>query len=398
MAEPSLPGVPQPVDAALPQLLAAIENGSSAVLSAAPGAGKTTRVPFALAAQPWCSGMVLVLEPRRIAARAAAGYMAGQLKEKPGETVGYRVRLESRASTRTRILFVTEGVFARMIMDDPELPGVSALIFDEFHERSLDADLGLALALDVQRALRPELRILVMSATLETGAVARMLGDAPVIESPGRSFDVELRYEERGPNEPVEDAVARTVRRALAQEQGSVLAFLPGQKEIRRTAERLAALPADVRLFQLYGAVDPREQDAAIRPPAMGERKVVLATSIAETSLTIDGVRIVVDSGLKRVLYTSREPGSPGWKPCGPRVRPLPSAPAGRAAPRPASPSGCGANSKIPLCRSPTRRKSWKRTWPVWRSTLPPGVSPTRRNCHSSTCRPRPPGPRPSNC
>jgi ATP-dependent RNA helicase HrpB len=307
MAEPSLPGASQPVDAALPQLLAALENGSSAVLSAAPGAGKTTRVPFALAAQPWCNGMVIVLEPRRIAARAAASYMAGQLKERPGETVGYRVRLESRASARTRILFVTEGVFARMIMDDPELSCVGALVFDEFHERSLDADLGLALALDVQRALRPELRILVMSATLETGAVSRMLGDAPVIESPGRSFDVELRYEERGPNEPVEDAVARTVRRALAQEEGSVLAFLPGQKEIRRTAGRLAALPADVRLFQLYGAVDPREQDEAIRPPALGERKVVLATAIAETSLTIDGVRIVVDSGLKRVpVYEPR--------------------------------------------------------------------------------------------
>jgi ATP-dependent helicase HrpB len=300
-AEHELPGVPLPVDAALPQLLAVLAKGSTAVLSAAPGAGKTTRVPFALAAAPWCGGMVVVLEPRRIAARAAAGFMAAQLKERPGETVGYRVRLESRASARTRILFVTEGVFARMIMDDPELPGVSAIVFDEFHERSLDADLGLALALDVQSALRPELRILVMSATLETQAIAKMLGDAPVIESPGRSFEVELRYEERGPNEAVEDAVARTVRRALAQEEGSVLAFLPGQKEIRRTAERLGALPADVRLFQLYGAIDPREQDAAIRPPARGERKVVLATSIAETSLTIDGVRVVVDSGLKRV-------------------------------------------------------------------------------------------------
>jgi ATP-dependent helicase HrpB len=300
-AETGLPGASQPVDEALPQLLAALQAGSCAVLSAAPGAGKTTRVPFALAAAPWCDGMVVVLEPRRIAARAAAGYMAAQLRERPGETVGYRVRLESRASSRTRILFVTEGVFARMIMDDPELSGVGALIFDEFHERSLDADLGLALVLDVQRALRPELRVLVMSATLETAKIAKMLGDAPVIESPGRSFDVELRYEERGPNEPIEDAVARNVRRALAQEEGSVLAFLPGQKEIRRTAERLGAMPAEVRLFQLYGAVDPREQDEAIRPPGRGERKVVLATAIAETSLTIDGVRIVVDSGLKRV-------------------------------------------------------------------------------------------------
>ena len=173
--KPALPGASQPVDAALPQLLAALQAGSSAVLSAAPGAGKTTRVPFALAAAPWCDGMVVVLEPRRIAARAAASYMAAQLNERPGETVGYRVRLESRASSRTRILFVTEGVFARMIMDDPELSGVGALIFDEFHERSLDADLGLALALDVQRALSFGFRILVMSATLETGAICRML-------------------------------------------------------------------------------------------------------------------------------------------------------------------------------------------------------------------------------
>lgn len=304
----ALPGMPQPVDEALPRLLASFEHGNTAVLSAAPGAGKTTRVPFALAAAPWCAGLVVVLEPRRIAARAAAAFMAGQLGEKPGETVGYRVRLESRTSARTRILFVTEGVFARMIMDDPELGGVSAVVFDEFHERSLDADLGLALALDVQQALRHDLKILVMSATLQTQAISRLTGGAPVIESPGRSHPVEIRHEERPAGEPVEDAVARAVRRALAEEDGSVLAFLPGQKEIRRTAERLqAALPADVRLFELYGAVDPRAQDAAIRPPAKGERKVVLATSIAETSLTIDGVRIVIDSGLKRVpVYEPR--------------------------------------------------------------------------------------------
>jgi ATP-dependent helicase HrpB len=297
-----LPGLPQPVDNALPRLLEAFASGNCAVLAAAPGAGKTTRVPFALAAAPWCEGMVVVLEPRRIAARAAAAFMAGQLGEKPGETVGFRVRLESRASARTRILFLTEGVFARMIMDDPELAGISAVIFDEFHERSLDADLGLALALDVQHALRPGLKLLVMSATLQTGAVSKLMGGAPVVESPGRSHPVEIRHEERPPGEPVEDAVARAIRRALAQEPGSVLAFLPGQKEIRRTAEKLrGALPADVRQFELYGAIDARDQDAAIRPPAVGERKVVLATAIAETSLTIDGVRIVVDSGLKRV-------------------------------------------------------------------------------------------------
>jgi len=293
---------PLPVDAALPALTDALAKCNCAVLAAQPGAGKTTRVPFALAAEPWCHGRVLVLEPRRIAARAAASFMAAQLREKPGETVGFRVRLESRVSARTRIEFVTEGVFARRIVEDPELSGVSAVIFDEFHERSLDADLGLALALDAQQALRPDLRIVVMSATLETQAVARLLGGAPVIESPGRMFPVDIRHEDRPGTEPVEDAVARVIRRALVEEEGSVLAFLPGQKEIRRTATLLEGrLPADVALHQLYGALDARDQDEAIRPPAPGRRKVVLATAIAETSLTIDGVRIVVDSGLKRV-------------------------------------------------------------------------------------------------
>lgn len=291
-----------PVDAAMPALLAALESGNAAVLCAAPGAGKTTRVPFALARQSWCTGKVLVLEPRRIAARAAATHMAGQLGEKPGETVGYKVRLESRSGAGTRILFLTEGVFTRMVTDDPALEGISALVFDEFHERSLDADLGLALALDLQAALRPDLRIIVMSATLDSGAVSALLDGAPVIESQGRSFPVELRHVERPGNERVEDAMAQVIARTLASEKGSLLAFLPGQREIVRTAERLAGkLPADVRLHMLYGALDPREQDEAIRPPANGTRKVVLATAIAETSLTIDGVRIVVDSGLKRV-------------------------------------------------------------------------------------------------
>ncbi len=297
-----LPVGTMPVDAALPTLLAAITKGNCAVLSAAPGAGKTTRVPFALAGASWCQGRVLVLEPRRIAARAAATFMGGQIGEKPGGKVGYRVRLENRSGPATRILFATEGVFTRMVMDDPSLEGISALVFDEFHERSLDADLGLALALDVQSALRPDLRIVVMSATLDTAAISRLLGGAPVVESPGRSFEVELRHVERPPGETVEDGVAATIRRVLASEEGSVLAFLPGQREITRTAERLDGhLPADVKLYPLFGAMDPRSQDEAIRPPIPGVRKVVLATSIAETSLTIDGVRIVVDSGLKRV-------------------------------------------------------------------------------------------------
>ena len=291
-----------PVDEVLPELLNRLEGGSSVVLAAPPGAGKTTRVPFALASAAWCTGRIVVLEPRRIAARAAAGYMAAQLGEKVGETVGYRVRLESQAGAGTRILFVTEGVFARMIMDDPELSGTSALLFDEFHERSLDADLGLALALDAQQALRPDLRIVVMSATLETGPVSALMGNAPLVASAGRSFPVEIRHVERRPEQSIEDATAAVVRRLLLQEDGSIVAFLPGQKEIRRTAEMLAReLPANTSLHQLYGAIDARQQDEAIRPPRAGMRKVVLATAIAETSLTIDGVRIVVDSGLKRV-------------------------------------------------------------------------------------------------
>ncbi len=297
-----LPEGAMPVDAALPQLLAVLEGGNAVVLSAAPGAGKTTRVPFALASAPWCTGQVLVLEPRRIAARAAASFMAGQVGEKPGGKIGYRVRLENRSAPSTRILFATEGVFTRMVMEDPALEGISALVFDEFHERSLDADLGLALALDVQAALRPDLRIVVMSATLDISAISRLLANAPVVESPGRSYPVELRHVERPQGEKTEDGVAAIILRVLAVEEGSVLAFLPGQREIVRTIERLdGKLPPDVKLFALFGAMDPRAQDEAIRPPQQGTRKVVLATSIAETSLTIDGVRIVVDSGLKRV-------------------------------------------------------------------------------------------------
>ncbi|MGB3834962.1 MAG: ATP-dependent helicase HrpB, partial [Mesorhizobium sp.] len=232
----------------------------------------------------------------------AARRMAALLGEEPGGTVGYAMRMENRTSARTRILVVTEGVLARMILDDPELPGVSAVIFDEFHERSLDGDFSLALALDVQGALRPDLRLLVMSATLDGARVSKLLSGAPVIESEGRSFPVEIRNQERAPGEPVEDAMAKTIRDALADEQGSVLAFLPGQREIERTAGRLEGrVGADTDIVPLYGMLDGKAQDAAIRPSPAGRRKVVLATSIAETSITIDGVRVVVDSGLSRL-------------------------------------------------------------------------------------------------
>lgn len=298
---PQLPDLP--VTEVLPDLLGALAQGSSAVLIAPPGAGKTTLVPLALLDAEWArAGRILLLEPRRLAARAAARRMAALLGEEPGRTVGYAMRMESRQSAATRILVVTEGILSRMILDDPELPGIAAILFDEFHERSLDGDFGLALALDVQGALRPELRLLVMSATLDGARVAALLGDAPVIESAGRSFPVELRYRERAGTVAVEDAVAGAIREALATEHGSVLAFLPGQREIERTAERLdGRLAADTDVVPLYGNLDGKAQDAAIRTPPEGRRKVVLATAIAETSITIDGVRVVVDSGLSRL-------------------------------------------------------------------------------------------------
>jgi ATP-dependent helicase HrpB len=295
---------PLPVDEALPALRKALGSGRSAVLVAPPGAGKTTRVPLALLDEPWLAGgKILVLEPRRIAARAAAGRMASQLGGQVGGIVGLRIRFGSKVTRQTRIEVVTEGVFTRLVLDDPELKGVAAVLFDEFHERSLDADLGLALALDAQRGLRDDLRILVMSATLDGARVAKILGQAPVIESKGRAFDVTTRYLGREARERIEPQMAKAISRALDDEQGSVLAFLPGAAEIRRTAERLSESVRDlsVDIVQLYGALDADTQDRAISPAPAGKRKIVLATSIAETSLTIEGVRIVVDSGLSRV-------------------------------------------------------------------------------------------------
>ncbi|WP_432285659.1 ATP-dependent helicase HrpB [Aminobacter sp. BA135] len=292
-----------PVTEVLPQLAEALAAGNSAVLVAPPGAGKTTLVPLALLAAPWRGdGKVVLLEPRRLAARAAARRMASLLGEEPGGTVGYAMRMENKVSAKTRILVVTEGVLARMILDDPELPGVAAVLFDEFHERSLDGDFGLALALDVQGALRPDLRLIVMSATLDGARVSKLLDGAEVIESQGRSFPVDIRYDERPAGVAIEDAMAKAIRDALADEPGSVLAFLPGQREIERTAERLdGRVGADVDIVPLYGMLDGKAQDAAIKPAPAGRRKVVLATAIAETSITIDGVRVVIDSGLSRL-------------------------------------------------------------------------------------------------
>ncbi len=293
-----------PIDEALPGLLAALRAGPNAVLVAPPGAGKTTRVPLALLDEEWLEGRrIVLLEPRRLAARAAAARMAGTLGEQVGATVGLVVRMERKVSARTRILVVTEGVFTRMISDDPMLEGVGAILFDEFHERSLDADLGLALALDAQSGLREDLRLLAMSATLDGARVAKLMRDAPVVESAGRAFPVETLYLGRDPNERIEASVERAILRALDREQGSILVFLPGQGEIERVARALAERIRDpaILVAPLYGALDRREQDRAVLPARAGQRKIVLATSVAETSLTIDGVRVVVDSGLARV-------------------------------------------------------------------------------------------------
>ncbi|MBB3391543.1 ATP-dependent helicase HrpB [Rhizobium sp. BK275] len=299
-----MPFLPElPVSHVLPDISAALGTEKRAILSAPPGAGKTTLVPLHLLDQAWRGdGKIILLEPRRLAARAAASRMASLLGEQVGETVGYRMRLDNKISARTRIEVVTEGVFARMILDDPELSGVSTVIFDEFHERSLDADFGLALALDVQSALREDLRILVMSATLDIERVAILLDHPPVIESTGRSFPIEIRYQDRPGGERIEDAMVRAIADFRASESGSILAFLPGQAEITRTAERLQGrFGPETLIAPLYGNLGQKEQDAAIRPAAPGTRKIVLATSIAETSITIDGVRIVIDSGLQRL-------------------------------------------------------------------------------------------------
>jgi len=295
---------PLPIDAVLDDLARTLTDANAAVLVAPPGAGKTTRVPLALLDAPWLQNKkIIMLEPRRIAARASAERMAKTLGEPVGQTVGYRVRFGSKISRATRIEVVTEGIFSRQILDDPELSGVAAVLFDEFHERSLDADLGLALARDAQTGLREDLRILVMSATLDGARVAKLLGEAPVVASEGRAFPVETRYLGRKADAPLERQMADAIATALRADPGSVLAFLPGAAEIRRTQNFLAERvnDASIEIVPLFGALDAAVQDRAIAPAPKGQRKVVLATSIAETSLTIEGVRIVVDSGVARV-------------------------------------------------------------------------------------------------
>ncbi|MES2044289.1 MAG: ATP-dependent helicase HrpB, partial [Pseudomonadota bacterium] len=289
-----------PIHAVLPDLLAALERGANAVLVAPPGAGKTTAVAPALLDSTWCQGEILLLSPRRLAARAAAERMAALAGENVGATYGYATRMDSKRSARTRVTVLTEGIFVARIQADPELAGVSAVLFDEVHERSLDSDFGLALALDAQGALRPDLRLVAMSATLDGARFSALMGAAPVIESAGRSHPLTLRHLGRAAEARIEDSVAAAIRTALREETGGVLAFLPGVAEIERTAERLDALGEHMVLHCLHGSMEPQAQRAAIAPDPHGRRKIVLATSIAETSLTLDGISVVVDSGLAR--------------------------------------------------------------------------------------------------
>ncbi|MCU0452992.1 MAG: ATP-dependent helicase HrpB [Bacteroidetes bacterium] len=306
---------PLPVDAVLPSLAEALSRNSSAVLVADPGAGKTTRVPLALLQASWLQGRkIIMLEPRRLAARRAAEYMARQLNEPVGRTVGYRIRGDVKIGRDTKVEIVTEGILSRVLVADQDLPGVGLVIFDEFHERSIHADLGLALTLDLQTHLRPDLKILVMSATLDAAAVSGILGQAPVITSKGRVFPVDTIYASQRSDAYLEHRVVDTVRRALSAHEGDVLVFLPGIREIRRTDEALTdkRLPDDVRVHQLYGDAGLRHQLEALAPAPEGVRKVILSTSIAETSLTIDGVRVVVDGGLARTVRFEPRRGMTG--------------------------------------------------------------------------------------
>lgn len=300
-----------PIHDVLPKLREALRGYRAGVLIAPPGAGKTTAVAPALLSEEWCDGEIIVTSPRRVAARAAAERIAELLGEKPGETVGYQTRMDSKVSSRTRIRIVTEAILVNRLVADPELPGVSAVLFDEAHERHLDSDLGLALALETRGVLREDLRVLVMSATIDGERFARLLGEgAPVVESEGRSYPLQIKWLGANAALSIEDQVANAVIQAWRGEEGDVLAFLPGVREIERVRERLEARLPDTPVLPLHGQVDPAGQRAAIRRDAQGRRRIVLATAIAETSLTLDGVRVVVDSGLARLAEFDRAAGT----------------------------------------------------------------------------------------
>lgn len=303
-----------PIQQVLPMLKETFREQDSAVLIAEPGAGKTTQTPLAFMDEPWLEGKkIIMLEPRRLAARSAASYMASSLSEPVGKTVGYRVRMDSRVSAETKIEVVTEGILTRMLQSDPELSGIGMIIFDEFHERSIHADTGLALALETQSVLRNDLKLLVMSATLEAEPVAALLGDAPVIRCAGRTYPVETIYAPVPSSQPLEQGVAAVICRALFEGEGDVLVFLPGVREIRRTTQELesAGLPRNIIIRELYGQLSSDKQDEAIRQDSGGCRRIVLSTSIAESSLTLEGIRIVVDSGYMRTEVFSPRTGLP---------------------------------------------------------------------------------------
>ena len=293
----------------MPELLATLRKRASGVLIAPPGAGKTTAVAPALIGEEWCGGTVILLSPRRVAARAAAERMADLLGEKPGETIGYLTRLDSRRSGKTRVLVMTEAIFVSTVLGDPELKGVSAVLFDEAHERHLDSDLGLALAVESQQVLRPDLRLLVMSATIDGERFSGLLRDAPVIASEGKAYPLEIRWLGARPELRVEEAMASAILTAWREQEGDILAFLPGVREIERTAEKLEGKLPQALILPLHGQCDPSAQRAAIRRDAQGRRRIVLATAIAETSLTLDGVSVVVDAGLSRRAEFDRAAG-----------------------------------------------------------------------------------------
>ncbi|MCZ8135989.1 MAG: ATP-dependent helicase HrpB [Porphyrobacter sp.] len=300
-----------PITAILPDIRAALAQAGAGVLIAPPGAGKTTAVAPDLLSQPWCTGQIILTSPRRVAARAAAERMAELMGEKPGETVGYMTRLDSKVSARTRILVVTEAILVNRLVEDPELPGVSALLFDEAHERALDSDLGLALALETRAVLREDLRVLVMSATIDGARFARLLGEgASIIESEGRSFPLTIKWLGGDASQGIEDRMAAAVLTAWREEAGDILAFLPGVREIERVRERLEPRLPDTPIHPLHGQIEPAAQRAAIRRDPEGRRRIVLATAIAETSLTLDGVSVVVDSGLARLAEFDRAAGT----------------------------------------------------------------------------------------
>jgi ATP-dependent helicase HrpB len=356
-----------PVAEALPALKAALDANQPVVLVAPPGAGKTTLVPLELLPSPWRQdGKILILEPRRLATRAAATRMASLLNEPVGRTVGYRTRIDGATSPATRIEVITEGLLIRRLQSDPGLDGVAAVILDEIHERSLESDLALALCLDLRAMLRPELRLMAMSATADGARLAGLM-DAEVIESLGRMFPVAIQHAKTDIAVPrdLPDAMARAVRAALAEHDGDILSFLPGMAEIRRTQAALDRCGATV--LPLHGELPPAEQDLALRQS--DTRRVVLATSIAETSLTVPGVRIVIDGGWRRVPRLDPSTGLTAC-PAPPRTS-APAAPAGRLR---ASPSACGPRRNIAASRPSTVRTSWKPSCRAWCWTAPPGA------------------------